>query len=72
MAMKKAIKLRDAPKKRGMPLGTRLVDDRRATTLRVMMNSAELASLDRLAKRLKSTRSAAIRHAIQKAVESDD
>ena len=71
MAMKKAIKLRGAPKKRGIPLGTHLVDDPRATTLRVMMNTAELASLDRLAKRLKSTRSAAIRHAIQKAVEGE-
>lgn len=70
MATKKATKLPER-RKPGLTLGQRLVDDPRATTVRLRLNAAEIATLDRLAKRLKSTRSAAIRHAIQKAVEGE-
>ena len=70
MATKNATKLPER-RKPGVKLGQQLVDDPRVTTLHMRFNSAELASLEALAKRLKSTRSAAIRHAIQKAVEGE-
>ena len=66
--MRKPTKAPEAKAPRGRPP----IDDPRRHRHELRLNDAELAAVDKLARRLKTDRSAAIRTAIERAVTQDN